>query len=215
VGHISNATMATRLGWSCLLAVSAAVLFDLLSPLNAGTTIIVVPVVVASLLLDLRVAAATAAIACLGEFATLRFGSDLGDVVSGSTVVLLSLPVCHAVGRSLGLAWLADTHHPAPERLLARLTARETQVTRLVLEGLTAREIGDALFITDRTVESHTASAYGKLGVRDRKALVRLLRDEPLPGPVHAPRVRRVTVERPLVRERDRERTPAASRLRP
>lgn len=52
------------------------------------------------------------------------------------------------------------------------LTARETEVARLAAAGMTAREIGETLYIGERTVETHLANAYGKLGVRTRRELV-------------------------------------------
>jgi DNA-binding CsgD family transcriptional regulator len=53
------------------------------------------------------------------------------------------------------------------------LTPREREVVRLAEEGLSAREIGKRLFISERTVETHLANAYAKLGVSSRLELVR------------------------------------------
>jgi DNA-binding CsgD family transcriptional regulator len=53
------------------------------------------------------------------------------------------------------------------------LTRREKEVVDLAVEGLTAKEIGQRLFIGERTVESHLARAYAKLGVSSRVELVR------------------------------------------
>lgn len=53
------------------------------------------------------------------------------------------------------------------------LTAREAEVARLAAAGLTAREIAEALFLGERTVETHLANAYAKLGVRTKRELVR------------------------------------------
>ena len=52
------------------------------------------------------------------------------------------------------------------------LSARERQVARLAVDGLTAREIGEELFISSRTVETHLANVYAKLGVRSKIELV-------------------------------------------
>ena len=52
------------------------------------------------------------------------------------------------------------------------LTSRERQAARLAAQGLTARQIGERLFIGERTVESHLARAYAKLGVRSKADLV-------------------------------------------
>ena len=55
----------------------------------------------------------------------------------------------------------------------AALTAREREVAALAAAGYTAREIGDRLFIGTRTVETHLASIYAKLGVASKRELVR------------------------------------------
>lgn len=52
------------------------------------------------------------------------------------------------------------------------LTARETEVARLAVRGKTAAGIGRALFIGERTVESHLARVYAKLGVTSKHQLV-------------------------------------------
>jgi DNA-binding NarL/FixJ family response regulator len=53
------------------------------------------------------------------------------------------------------------------------LSSRERQVARLAVDGLTAREIGEQLFISRRTVETHLANVYTKLGVRSKIELAR------------------------------------------
>ena len=53
------------------------------------------------------------------------------------------------------------------------LSRRERQVARLAAEGRSASEIAKQLFISRRTVESHLAHVYAKLGVRSRLDLVR------------------------------------------
>jgi DNA-binding CsgD family transcriptional regulator len=48
------------------------------------------------------------------------------------------------------------------------LTAAERRVCRQVAGGQTNREVAQALFVTERTVERHLSSAYQKLGIRSR-----------------------------------------------
>ena len=48
------------------------------------------------------------------------------------------------------------------------LTRRETEVLRLLAEGLTNREIAERLFISPKTAEHHVGRLYAKLGVSTR-----------------------------------------------
>jgi DNA-binding NarL/FixJ family response regulator len=67
----------------------------------------------------------------------------------------------------------------APAQLLTgssvsagRLSRRQQEVVSLVLLGLTAREIGRRLFISERTVETHLANVYERLDVHSRHQLI-------------------------------------------
>jgi DNA-binding CsgD family transcriptional regulator len=51
------------------------------------------------------------------------------------------------------------------------LTAMESDVVRLTVEGLTNRQIGERLFISRRTVQTHLAHAFTKLDVSSRVEL--------------------------------------------
>jgi DNA-binding NarL/FixJ family response regulator len=55
-----------------------------------------------------------------------------------------------------------------------KLTERERQVLSVAAEGLTAREIANRLGVRERTVTTHLARIYGKLGVGSRLAAIRL-----------------------------------------
>ncbi|GIF79510.1 helix-turn-helix transcriptional regulator [Catellatospora bangladeshensis] len=59
----------------------------------------------------------------------------------------------------------------------AGLTAREREVLVWALRGTPAKEIASALVLGERTVETHLASIYRKLGVRTRIELIRKLGD--------------------------------------
>jgi DNA-binding NarL/FixJ family response regulator len=52
------------------------------------------------------------------------------------------------------------------------LTERELDVLRLAARGLTNKQIGAELNISDRTVQNHLANIYGRLGVASRTEAV-------------------------------------------
>ena len=59
------------------------------------------------------------------------------------------------------------------------LTATEQRVAELIGSGASNRGAADALFISVRTVETHVAAIYRKLGVRSRAELAKWLADTP------------------------------------
>jgi DNA-binding NarL/FixJ family response regulator len=67
-----------------------------------------------------------------------------------------------ALMRSLGARGRAGP------RSLGSLSRRETEVLRLLGEGLSNREIAERLFISPKTAEHHVSRIYGKLGLKSR-----------------------------------------------
>jgi DNA-binding CsgD family transcriptional regulator len=62
------------------------------------------------------------------------------------------------------------------------LTPSELRVAELAAAGQTNRQIAQALFVTQRTVENHLTSSYAKLGIGSRGDLERALAGQPRPG---------------------------------
>jgi DNA-binding CsgD family transcriptional regulator len=48
-------------------------------------------------------------------------------------------------------------------------------VVKLVVGGLSTRQISDQLFIAEHTVQRHLSNIFEKVGVRGRRALVKQL----------------------------------------
>lgn len=59
----------------------------------------------------------------------------------------------------------------ARERL--GITPRELEVLQLVARGLSNREIGETLFVSENTVKTHCSRAFDKLGARRRTEAVK------------------------------------------
>jgi ATP/maltotriose-dependent transcriptional regulator MalT len=77
--------------------------------------------------------------------------------------------------RRLGRRGSRRARGAARARGSAALSAREQEVATLVAAGKRNREVAAALFLSEKTVESHLARIYDKLGVRSRAALATIL----------------------------------------
>jgi len=55
------------------------------------------------------------------------------------------------------------------------LTVSEGRVAQLVAQGLSNKEVAQALFVTVHTVEVHLSKTYAKLGIRSRTQLAGVL----------------------------------------
>jgi DNA-binding CsgD family transcriptional regulator len=63
------------------------------------------------------------------------------------------------------------------------LSPREEEVVKLVVRGLSNREISRTLYISENTVQRHLSNVFEKVGVRSRNSLLqRLFFDNLLPG---------------------------------
>lgn len=63
---------------------------------------------------------------------------------------------------------LIDSINGGEEELLAQLTARETEVLKLLALGLGNREIAEELIISEKTAKTHVANILQKLQVKSR-----------------------------------------------
>jgi DNA-binding CsgD family transcriptional regulator len=80
---------------------------------------------------------------------------------------------------------LLATGERAPKRTVETrndLTSREAQVSRLVGQGATNREVAAQLFISEATVEYHLNKVFRKLGVKSRTQLARRVLEQDPPA---------------------------------
>ena len=79
-----------------------------------------------------------------------------------------AVPLQRAVAATMSRAGLAGTRSAGD----AVLTGREREVLALVAEGLTNREIGRRLFISEKTASVHLSNLMAKLNVSSRTEAV-------------------------------------------
>ena len=68
---------------------------------------------------------------------------------------------------------LGEYRRTASDDGAPKLTARDTEVVRLVAKGLTARQAAERLTVSHRTVENHVQNTLSKLQLHNRAQLVR------------------------------------------
>lgn len=81
-----------------------------------------------------------------------------------------------SAARATELAGSGGTRTPALDRLVRpRLTPREREIAALAAEGASNAEVARRLVVSVRTIETHLAHAYAKLGVDGRADLLEAL----------------------------------------
>lgn len=66
---------------------------------------------------------------------------------------------------------LLERQNAGRRRSESTLTSRESEITRLIGEGLSNKEIGNRLFISEKTVKTHLTSIFRKTKLRGRYEL--------------------------------------------
>jgi DNA-binding NarL/FixJ family response regulator len=93
------------------------------------------------------------------------------DLIAACRMTMRGEPFLYPTGvAALVREYLEHPDRPPPEDPLSH---RESEVLKLIAEGLTSHEIGAILHISDKTVERHRSNILEKLGLRNRVALTR------------------------------------------
>jgi PAS domain S-box-containing protein len=108
-----------------------------------------------------------------------RFVNDVGEVVYASvtaTVIrgesgapIYGLRIVEDTTKRKRLERELVAHATTAGKLLASFTPREIEVLTLLCDGFTALKMAESLSLSVRTVESHLANSYRKLGVRTKE----------------------------------------------
>ncbi len=83
---------------------------------------------------------------------------------------------------SMGYFLLRPRSAPLTQEAIAafsgrfKLTAREEEITALLVQGIEQKTIGDSLFISVKTVKAHVYNIYQKAGVNNRLELFEKIR---------------------------------------
>jgi DNA-binding NarL/FixJ family response regulator len=93
---------------------------------------------------------------------------DAVRVVAAGDALLAPAVTRRLIGE---FARLRPSPAPRPEQL-EELTARETEVLRLIAEGLSNAEIAERLIVSEETIKTHVSRVLMKLALRDRTQAV-------------------------------------------
>lgn len=74
----------------------------------------------------------------------------------------------------------ADSAKKTPLKGKKRITKREKEIVKLIVQGYTSAEIANLLFISTRTVETHRSNLMNKLELKNTAALVRYAMEQDL-----------------------------------
>jgi DNA-binding CsgD family transcriptional regulator len=102
-------------------------------------------------------------------------GIPINVTASGSFTMVWAIVVLVTASRWMALAPPADGTIAPAFVLDFGLSPREREVAQAIQTGETSKEIGERLFISQRTVETHLQSIYRKCGVTNRVELLNLI----------------------------------------
>jgi DNA-binding NarL/FixJ family response regulator len=102
-------------------------------------------------------------------------------VVASGETLLAPAVTRRLIGRYLEHPALGE--HVVVDPRVKRLSGRETEVLKLVAQGMSNAEIADELVVSQTTVKTHVASVLRKLEVRDRVQAVVLAFQSGLAAP--------------------------------
>jgi NarL family two-component system response regulator LiaR len=95
------------------------------------------------------------------------------ELISAVRAVYAGEPMIHpTVLRKLMARFKTPVAGPASVQPLLPLSEREMEVLKVAAQGMSNKDIGGALFISERTVQAHMRSIFNKLGVGSRSEAI-------------------------------------------
>lgn len=104
---------------------------------------------------------------------------DADTLLSTARELFLALGATGYVDRCDRELRAGGVHQSRPERAAHDLTAQESAVVGLVVQGLSNKDVAAELQVSPKTIQYHLTRIYHKLGVRSRTELAGLHRDAP------------------------------------
>jgi DNA-binding CsgD family transcriptional regulator len=125
----------------------------------------------------------------LAELEQARVGADLGDLLlrqgraeASREIMLPALELAWACGADalaerIRASLVQSGARPRRPQVtgVRALTPAEARTARMAADGVTNRELAEALFVTEKTVETHLTAAYRKLNITGRAQLAAAL----------------------------------------
>ncbi len=91
------------------------------------------------------------------------------ELISAVRAVYAGEPMFHPrILRKIMNRFSSPVAEPASARSVEALSEREMEVLKSAAKGISNKDIGKALFISERTVQAHMRSIFNKLGVGSR-----------------------------------------------
>jgi len=173
----------------CCTVLAAVFIAELLTPDDIVGALALLPLLAGLWLLSNRLAFAVALLTLVlfaaevlmesaNRLTVISVGGTIFVIAIAARLYAISLADLLSVdARQRPLGVPAGQRPGEAKQLLERaasLSRRELDVARLAAQGYTAIEVGQRLHISERTVESHLASTYAKLGIKSKRELIRM-----------------------------------------
>jgi DNA-binding NarL/FixJ family response regulator len=181
---LAETRIEQRVALGCVLILGAIFVLEVATPSDVVGALALLPLTAGAWLLSDRMAALIIGAGALSfAAAVILEASNRLTMLVVAISVLITAGFVRLCATSLSAQRVADDKHkgtfisPAVTgngNAAAPLTRRELEVARLAARAFTAAEIGHQLHIGERTVESHIAKSYVKLGIRSRSELIRI-----------------------------------------